>query len=120
MALMRAPQCTGSLPDGLSLSNAGELSGTPTTPGTANFIVTATNSDECVGDQTYSLTIAGSSANGDLDGSGTTNGLDISHFVECVISGSTSGGSCGPGDFNNSGGVDANDVAQFIAALLAA
>lgn len=65
--------------------------------------------------------IAGSvPADGDLDGSGSPNGRDIRHFVECVTTGSTSGGSCGPGDFNNSGGVDAGDVTDFVAALLAA
>ena len=111
----------GTLPDGMDLSTAGELSGTPTTGGTANFTVSATNAEDCSGIQAYALTInGGGGANGDLDGSGNPNGLDIRHFVECVISGTTSGGTCAPGDFNNSGGVNADDVAQFIAALLAA
>lgn len=59
-------------------------------------------------------------ADGDLDGSGSPNGRDIRHFVECVTTGGTSGGTCPPGDFNNSGGVDAGDVTDFVAALLAA
>jgi len=58
-------------------------------------------------------------ADGDLDGSGSPNGRDIRHFVECVTTGSTSGGTCPPGDFNSSGGVDAGDVTDFVAALLA-
>lgn len=110
----------GTLPDGLELSTAGELSGTPTTGGTANFTVSATNAEDCAGIQAYSVSITGGSVPGDLDGNGNPNGIDIRHFVECVISGSTTGGTCPPGDFNNSGGVDAADVAQFIAALLAA
>lgn len=111
---------TGSLPNGLSLSDGGVISGTPDTGGTSNFTVTATNAEDCPGNKAYSLTIAGGTVPGDLDGNGAPNGIDIRHFVECVISGSTSGGTCPPGDFNNSGGVDAADVAQFIAALLAA
>lgn len=111
---------TGSLPNGLSLSEGGVISGTPDTGGTSNFTVTATNAEDCPGNQAYSLTIAGGTVPGDLDGNGAPNGIDIRHFVECVISGSTSGGTCPPGDFNNSGGVDVADVAQFIAALLAA
>lgn len=111
----------GSLPDGLSLTNEGELSGTPTAPGNASFTVTATSAEDCAGARAYVLSInAGSTASGDLDNNGTTDGRDIRHFVECVTTGSTSGGTCPPGDFDNSGGVDAGDVAQFIAALLAA
>jgi hypothetical protein len=48
---------SGSLPAGLSLSNAGVLSGTPTGSGTSNFNVTATDSDGCTGTRSYALTI---------------------------------------------------------------
>jgi choice-of-anchor B domain-containing protein len=48
---------SGSLPVGLSLSNAGVLSGTPTGSGTSNFNVTATDSDGCSGTRSYALTI---------------------------------------------------------------
>lgn len=67
----------------------------------------------------FTLVGAGS-PNGDLDGSGLADGRDIYHFVECVLSGSTTGGTCPPADFDSSGGVNANDVAPFIAALLGA
>ncbi|HSE40105.1 MAG TPA: choice-of-anchor B family protein [Acidobacteriota bacterium] len=48
---------SGSLPAGLSLTNAGVLSGTPTGTGTSNFTVLATDSDGCTGTRLYSLTI---------------------------------------------------------------
>ena len=49
----------GSLPAGLSLNaSTGELSGTPTTPGTANFTIRATDQNTCTGERAYSLTIA--------------------------------------------------------------
>ncbi|MFN7973827.1 MAG: putative Ig domain-containing protein [Acidobacteriota bacterium] len=47
----------GSLPAGLSLSAGGVLSGTPTTPGTSSFTVTATDSGGCTGSRAYQLTI---------------------------------------------------------------
>ena len=59
-------------------------------------------------------------ADGDLDGSGSPDGLDIRHFVECVLTGSTTGGTCPPADFDSSGDVDADDVSDFVAALLSA
>ncbi|HQR34175.1 MAG TPA: putative Ig domain-containing protein, partial [Blastocatellia bacterium] len=49
----------GSLPAGLSLNaSTGELSGTPTTPGTSNFTIRATDQNTCTGERAYSLTIA--------------------------------------------------------------
>ena len=45
---------SGSLPDGLTLSEAGVISGTPTLAGTFNFTVEATNPE---GDDTQALTI---------------------------------------------------------------
>ncbi|HYX26938.1 MAG TPA: Calx-beta domain-containing protein, partial [Pyrinomonadaceae bacterium] len=48
----------GSLPDGLSLATDGTLSGTPSAYGTFNFTVTATDANNCTGNQGYSLVIA--------------------------------------------------------------
>ena len=48
---------TGSLPAGLSLGNNGVISGTPTSAGTANFSVTATNSDGTSAPVAFSITI---------------------------------------------------------------
>jgi hypothetical protein len=49
---------SGNLPTGLTLSAAGSLSGTPTTPGTYTFTVTATGfGTACTGSQSYSLTV---------------------------------------------------------------
>jgi hypothetical protein len=49
---------TGTLPTGLSLSNGGVLSGTPTTAGTYNFTVTATDGYGCTTNTPYSVTIS--------------------------------------------------------------
>lgn len=47
----------GALPDGLTLSPAGLLSGTPTTSGTSTFTITATDDNGCTGFRTYTITI---------------------------------------------------------------
>lgn len=47
----------GELPDGLTLSSAGLLSGTPTAPGTWTFTITATDADDCTGFRAYTITI---------------------------------------------------------------
>ena len=49
---------TGTLPAGLSLSSNGTLSGTPTTPGSSNFSVRATDANGCAGVRSYTLTVA--------------------------------------------------------------
>ena len=50
---------TGSLPAGLSLNaGTGEISGTPTIPGTSAFVITATDANGCIGSQLYTVTIA--------------------------------------------------------------
>ncbi|MDW8412838.1 MAG: putative Ig domain-containing protein [Acidobacteriota bacterium] len=48
---------SGTLPPGLTLSTGGVLSGTPTTAGTYNFTITATDANGCAGSQAYSVTI---------------------------------------------------------------
>ena len=50
----------GSPPNLVTLSTGGLLSGTPSTAGTYNFTVTATDSGGVTGSQNYSITIAGS------------------------------------------------------------
>ena len=47
----------GSLPNGLTLSTSGAISGTPTTVGTLNFTVTATDAQGCTGNTSYSIRI---------------------------------------------------------------
>lgn len=47
----------GSLPNGLTLSETGEISGTPTTPGTATFTVTVSDDDGDEASQQYTITI---------------------------------------------------------------
>ncbi len=49
---------TGNLPTGLTLSTSGILSGTPTTAGTYNFTVTATDSSNYTGSQAYTVMIS--------------------------------------------------------------
>jgi hypothetical protein len=52
---------------------------------------------------------------GDLDGSGTVDGLDIQGFVDCFLGGGTN---CRCGDFVPNGAVDLDDLPDFITALL--
>jgi hypothetical protein len=59
---------TGSLPPGLSFSNSGVLSGTPTTMGTYNFTITATDTNAYSGAQTYSLSVQTGTASVTLGG----------------------------------------------------
>jgi uncharacterized protein len=47
----------GALPAGLSLTNSGLLTGTPTASGVFNFSITVTGAGGCTGSRTYSLTI---------------------------------------------------------------
>lgn len=48
---------SGSLPAGLTLSAAGLLSGTPTTPGTVTFSARATDAGGCAADMAYTVTV---------------------------------------------------------------
>lgn len=48
----------GAVPAGLNLSGAGLLSGTPTTPGSYNFTVTATDSINATGARAYTLVVS--------------------------------------------------------------
>jgi hypothetical protein len=48
---------SGSLPDGLSLSSDGQLTGTPTTTGAAVFTVAAVDDFDCVGTEVYTLPV---------------------------------------------------------------
>jgi hypothetical protein len=48
----------GTLPDGLSLTSAGVLSGTPTAVGKFNFTVTASDTFGATGEQSYDVTIS--------------------------------------------------------------
>lgn len=71
----------GALPNGLTLTTGGVLSGNPTALGTANFAVTATDANGCTGTRAYSLQIlpAGYEAdvfprpNGDVNGQVTVS-----------------------------------------------
>jgi hypothetical protein len=50
----------GSLPAGLMLNSTnGAISGTPSSAGTSNFTITATDANNCSGNQGYSVTICG-------------------------------------------------------------
>jgi hypothetical protein len=56
---------SGSLPAGLTLNPAtGALSGTPTTIGTSNFIVTATDASACAGSRSYTIVIVAATVPG--------------------------------------------------------
>ncbi|MBI1761641.1 MAG: VCBS repeat-containing protein, partial [Acidobacteria bacterium] len=71
----------GALPNGLTLSGAGVLAGTPTTAGLFNFTITATDANICLSAHTYPLTInqavLAKAKKADFDGDGKT---DLSIF----------------------------------------
>jgi Putative Ig domain len=48
---------SGTLPSGLALSASGQISGTPATPGIANFTVTATDANSDTGNRSYSIQV---------------------------------------------------------------
>lgn len=48
---------SGSLPTGLTLASSGLLSGTPSTPGSYTFVVTATDTRGCTGNLSYTLSL---------------------------------------------------------------
>ena len=84
---------TGTLPDGLSLNaGTGEISGTPTTAGTANITVRATGPGG-FDEQEYTLTV--NAAAPSLP-SGLTGRLDLdAHDVDAVLSSANSGSAGG-------------------------
>ncbi len=65
---------TGTLPAGLTLSAAGVISGTPTTPGTSNFDVTVTDSAFATDTASLSITIVNSPTGGSGGGGGGGGG----------------------------------------------
>lgn len=50
---------SGTLPNGLTLTSGGVLSGIPTATGTFNFSVTATDTNFCTGSRNYSIVVGG-------------------------------------------------------------
>lgn len=50
---------SGDLPDGLTLSSSGQITGTPTGAGTFIFVVTATDANNCSAGRSYQVDIAG-------------------------------------------------------------
>jgi len=56
---------------------------------------------------------------GDVNVDLVRNGLDISHFVNCALFGSTPGGDCICADMDGSGGLDDSDMFLFVNAILA-
>ncbi|MCG3185293.1 MAG: hypothetical protein ICCCNLDF_03497 [Planctomycetes bacterium] len=69
---------SGALPAGLSLSLAGDITGTPTLAGTANFTVRATDSLNDSGTKAFTLTVnapaTGSGGGGGGGGGCSTDG----------------------------------------------
>jgi len=75
----------GQLPPGLNLSPAGTISGTPTTAGTFNFTVTATDSLNFSGAQAYTVTIIAvppiASGSNATVAANATAPIDLSSFI---------------------------------------
>jgi len=68
-----------------------------------------------VDDVDYIVATTACSCLGDTSADLTVNGLDVSSFTACVLSG---GGGCGCADMDHSTTVDLNDIPGFISALL--
>jgi len=54
---------------------------------------------------------------GDVNTDALINGNDVSNFVDCLTTGSTTGGNCACADMNG-GGVDLSDLSVFVGELL--
>ncbi|NOT59757.1 MAG: hypothetical protein HOP19_05975 [Acidobacteria bacterium] len=81
----------GALPNGLALSSAGVLSGTPTTNNTFNFTVRATDQSGCSGTQNYSVTIVQSLPNLALNKTATQSSTAYGGTANRAVDGNTNG-----------------------------
>jgi hypothetical protein len=101
---------SGTLPSGLTLSAAGVLSGTPTSPGSYSFIITVTDATGATDSQLYALTVDSPVA---ITTASLPDGeVGIGYLETLSASGgggsytfTTSGGALPPGLSLNSGGV---------------
>ncbi len=80
----------GTLPNGLSLSPTGTISGIPTAPGTFNFTVTATDASVCTQSGNYAITIAPNLAP-----------INVNSSVSLVVTGQSLTPPTCPADVNN-------------------
>ncbi len=71
----------GSLPPGLTLSTGGLLAGTPTTPGSYSFSVTATDADGCSGYRGYTVVIVPSFSVNDVSVTEGQSGTTTATFT---------------------------------------
>lgn len=72
----------GALPSGLTLSTGGSLTGTPSSTGSSQFTVTATDSQGCTGSSEYTLNVVApnitvSPTSASVSESGTTDTFDV-------------------------------------------
>ncbi len=115
----------GALPNGLTLSSSGVLSGVPAALGTASFTVTATDASGCAGARAYSLQILPSGyeadvfprPNGDVNGQVTmSDWTQLGRFVaglDSVAAGSEfQRADCAPRDTFGNGQLTAADWVQ--------
>ncbi len=82
---------SGSLPDGLTLNQAGALSGAASSGGTFNFIVQAKDANNCTANKNYSLTINGTPGTIGLSASS----LNVTEGGRATITITRTGGSSG-------------------------
>lgn len=80
----------GTLPNGLTLSPTGTISGIPTAPGTFNFTLTATDSSACGQNGNYAITIAPNLA-----------AANVNSSVSLVVTGQTLATPTCPSDAND-------------------
>jgi len=103
---------TSALPDGITLSPSGVISGTPTTWGTYNIMVQVADNEGRTDQQSLSLTIAPPNADGDFNHDGLIDLVDFAAYQQCH--GTVPAGDCATAfEYLPDGMIDLNDFAVF-------
>ena len=106
------------MPVGLSLSTSGQIPGSPSQCGVFTLDVQVTDAALSTASRSYSLTVLPSGMPGDMDDSGSLDGLDVQRFSAALLGIGTDADECA-GDMNADFLVNTLDVPDFVTALLA-
>jgi hypothetical protein len=111
-------QTSGLMPAGLSILTSGQIPGSPSQCGVFIFDVQVTDAAMSTASRSYSLTVLPSGMPGDMDDSGSLDGLDVQRFTAALLGIGTDADECA-GDMNADFLVNTLDVPDFVTALLA-